>query len=88
MSYPVLADGLEQTSRTLRTRSGDLQGTVLASAAEKLLAALRRFDGVLGNALRGFDPEVKALRTYLEADDVRTALDNRTIKLLATPHRG
>lgn len=83
MSYPALVDALEKTGRTLRTRSNDLEGTALASAAEKLLVALRRFDDVLAGALRGFDPDVKALRTYLEADDVRTALDPKTIKFLA-----
>lgn len=88
MSYPALAEALEKAGRTLRGRSDELEGTALASAAEKLQAALRKFDDALAATLRGFDPDVKALRSYLEAEDVRAALDIKTIKLLAKKGTG
>lgn len=83
MSYETLADQLEALARHLRKHADRLDGLPLAKAAEKLRTALAGFQGAADTAIRGADPELRELRDVLEGSRARTALDVKTLKLLA-----
>jgi len=88
VSYRRLAESLGEASRTILAHEDDLQGPKLASAAEKVEAALARFSALLQNELRGFDPAVVALRDRLETEEARRVLDAKALKLLARKATG
>jgi hypothetical protein len=83
VSYERLADQLEDTARRLRARPEALSGVPLARAAEKVGSSLTTFIKVLDAALKGSDPDVVALREYLETGEARTALDPAGVKALS-----
>jgi hypothetical protein len=88
VSYRSLADDLLRVAEAIREHEGGLEGTQLAAAAERLRAALRRFDTLLKNSLRGEDPAVAVLRSLLETPAARTALDDKVLRLLVKKHTG
>lgn len=88
MSYRELADKLKRAAETLVRHEADLGGSKLASAAEKLEAALSKFVVILEDGLRGSDPSAVALRDLLETAVARRVLDSKTLKLLAKKASG
>jgi hypothetical protein len=83
VSYERLAYELEDAARRLRVRPEALSGVPLARAAEKVRASLTAFAKALDVALRGSDPDVVALRDYLETPEARAALDPAGVKALS-----
>jgi hypothetical protein len=83
VSYTRLAELLTRAGQAIATNEDALQGTKLAAAAEKLEPAVNKFMALLGEALRGVDPSVVALRDLLETEPVQRVLDVKTVKILA-----
>jgi hypothetical protein len=79
---------MKRVSERVLAHEAHLQGTKLATAAEKLEAALLKFSAVLEDGLRGFDPAAVELRDRLETEAARRLLDARTLKLLAKKATG
>jgi hypothetical protein len=88
VSYRALADDLQRVAAAIRGHEGALQGTQLASAAERLHTALRKFDALLKADLRGVDPAAGVLRDLLETPAARDALDGKLLRLLGKKHTG
>lgn len=80
MSYERLAEQLADAARRLRARPEALAGVPLARAAEKVQAALAALLKGVDAALRGTDPDVVALRDYVETAEARQWLDTAGMK--------
>jgi hypothetical protein len=88
VSYGDLAVRLKQAAETVGRHEASLQGVKLASAAEKLDAALSRFMALVQDSLRGIDPAAIALRDLLASEEARRLLDAKSLKLLAKQASG
>jgi hypothetical protein len=83
VSYERLAGQLEEIARRLRSRPEALAGLPLARAAEKVQAALAPFVKAVDAALRGADPDVVALRDWLESAEARVVIDAAGVKAVS-----